>query len=93
MRVKFQYVACADVSVMAQQMQNEKGRFTFRQWNPKMIDTPWREDNDNEDELTCPPACFCCAVVERLVLDAKEEVINRVDTHAGCGPKEMMNEY
>lgn len=37
--------------------------------------------------------CICCYGVEILMKKFFQEVIDRVDTHKGCGPTEMMNEY
>lgn len=93
MRVKFQYVACGEVNVMAQQMQDEKGRYTFRQWNPSKIDAPWGEDNGSETDVHCPLCCICCFAVEKFMKETFQEVIDRVDLHSSCGPKKMMDEY
>jgi len=70
MRIKFKYVACGDVNVMAQQMQNEHGRYTFRQWNPTKIDTPWGENNDSDTDASCPIFCVCCYFVEKFMKEA-----------------------
>ena len=74
-------------------MQDEKGRFTFRQWNPKKIDTPWGMDIDTVVDASCPKACICCYAVEVVMKEFFKETIDRVDIHAHCGPTEMMTEY
>lgn len=75
-------------------MQDEKGRYTFRSWNPKKIDTPWGESNESEVDTSCPMVpCCCCYAVELGMKKFFKEEIDRVDIHAGCGPNEMMNEY
>ena len=45
MRIRFGRTPCGKATVMAQQMQNDDGEFTFRQWNPKMIAAPWGTNN------------------------------------------------
>ena len=54
MRVKFDFVECGPLNVISQQMQDDKGRFTFRQWNPERINVPWGEENDSETDAHCP---------------------------------------
>ena len=45
MRVKLYYVACGDVNVMAQQIQNEDARFTFREWKSTNVYAQLGQDN------------------------------------------------
>jgi hypothetical protein len=93
MRIKFEYVPLGEVNVLAQQMQDEKGRFAFRKWNPRKIDAPWEEDNSGVDPTHCPAFCICCHLVEKSFKEGFEEVIDRVDLHRGCGSKSMLDEY
>ena len=34
-KITWQYVPCGEITVIAQQMTNDKDELTFRQWNPK----------------------------------------------------------
>ena len=81
MRIGFRHSPCGTATVMAQQMQNDDGEFTFRQLNPKMTAAPWGSNNEATKEswendkrfwaLCCLPA-FCIY----LCSDEKDEVIN-----------------
>ena len=64
-RLRWHYVPNQDVTVIAQQVQNDEGTFTFRQWNPEMINARIGEDNDSDKNATCPITCFCCWAVEK----------------------------
>jgi hypothetical protein len=93
MRVKFETVECGPLNVMAQQMQDDKGRFTFRQWNPERTDVPWGEDNGSETDAHCPMACVCCFVVEWCFKNAFQDVIDLQDHDEQGSPMQMLNEY
>ena len=73
MRISFSHRPCGTATVLAQQMKNDDGEYTFRQWNPKLTNAPWGFENDAVEEtwqtswffwvLCFVPACFinkCC---------------------------------
>ena len=58
-------------------MQDDKGTFTFRQWNPEKINVSWDENNDSNTDATCPiMPCCCCWAVEKLFKTYSMEVMN-----------------
>lgn len=92
-RVSFQYDRCADATILAQQIREEKSNLmTFRPWDPtkkqKMEILEAKEGNfdDEEDEPTCCYSCFCCYIcmcVSGCFKLIGEEVID----HAADGMK------
>jgi len=62
--VKWEVVECCTVTVMAQQMQDDKDEYTFRQWNPEKTHAAWGEDNSSPVDRSCPMFCVCCVAVE-----------------------------
>lgn len=75
-RIRWRYVHCRPVSVIAQQIENEKGEFTFRKWNHRRPTVAFGESNDEEIEASCPIACFCCFIVEYFFKLAFPETID-----------------
>jgi hypothetical protein len=75
-RVKWSYIPNQQVTVVAQQMQNDQGAYTFRQWNPDKTEVAWGENNDSNTDATCPVTCICCWIVEKLFKTLAMEVMN-----------------
>ena len=76
-RVSWETAGCTDLTVVAQQIENEKGEFTMRQWNPAKPNVGWNEENDDTSvETSCPMMCVCCFFIEKLFKGAFPEILD-----------------
>ena len=79
MRVWFRYSPCGQTAIMQQQMKNNEGQLSFREWNPKKRDVPWGDDvNGEPDKLWCdhPIACCICHIVNFCFKTIFEETVD-----------------
>lgn len=65
-RISWMKVPCEEITVIAQQIQNDDGIYTMRQWNPTKVDVAYGDNNDSSTDASCPITCICCFVVEKL---------------------------
>ena len=77
-RVKFHYNKCGQTSVLAQQVKDDDGNWTFRKWNPYKINVPYGQGTDAEADSTLGPLLFCyiCAIVNCCMNSMFEEVVD-----------------
>ena len=75
-RISWEFVPCENITIMAQQMENEEREFTFRQWNPNRQNVPWGEENGSSVDPSCPTACICCFCVEMCFKGIFQEVVD-----------------
>ena len=87
MRCWFRYSPCGQTAIIQQQMKNNEGQLSFREWNPKKRDVAWGEDTNGDPETPwCDHPLFCCickivnccfnAVFEETVDVARDGHIN-----------------
>lgn len=76
MRIKWEYAPCDHVDILAQQMENSVGVYSFRQWNPEKADVAWGEDNGSSTDAACPVTCVCCWAVEKVFKSVFQETID-----------------
>ena len=50
MRVTFKYNQCGETSIMAQQIKDPEGGYTFRKWNPLKENVPFEDHTDAEPD-------------------------------------------
>lgn len=77
-RVRFSYNKCGETSVLAQQIKDDDGRWTFRKWNPNKLNVPFGQSTDAEADSTWGPAylCYVCLLVNWMFKAMFEEVVN-----------------
>ena len=77
-RVKFEWSPCDIVTVVAQQIESNKGFRTFRKWNPKKISVPYGQETGADNDRTyCNPICCCVCIVVSYFMDSIfEEVVD-----------------
>jgi hypothetical protein len=83
MRIRYTFVPCGPVTVLAQQMDSPSKHvqpFTFRQWNPENTHSMMGEDNGSSTDTCCPTACICCYCVELCFKTVFQEVVNEIHT-------------
>jgi hypothetical protein len=79
LRVKFDFNKCGETSIIAQQVRDDDGIWTFRKWNPTKTNVPYGQSTDAEADSTLGPliVCYICAAVNCLMsIGPFEEVIN-----------------
>ena len=76
-RIKFHYCPCSQVTIMAQQVQDNEDQYTFRKWNPEKKMVPYGQSTDGEQDSSCGhPLCYICMCVNCLFNTMFEEVID-----------------
>ena len=77
-RIKFHYCQCTQVTIMAQQVQDNEDQYTFRKWNPEKKMVPYGQSTDGEQDSTCgnPLCCYICLCVNCLFNTMFEEVVD-----------------
>ena len=78
-RIKWEYVPCENVSLIAQQVQNLEGVQTFRPYNPERVHVPFGEDNGSPEDATCPITCLCCWIIEKCFKSVFQESVNFIE--------------
>ena len=78
-KIHWEYLPCAPITIMAQQMEDDKSQVSFRQWNPEKRDALWTEDNGSSTRTTCPIACICCFIIEKLFKVAFQETVDYIE--------------
>lgn len=76
-RIKFHYNECGEATIMAQQIQDDEGVYTFRKWNPDKKNVPFGTSTDAEQDTVCSPmCCYICMCVNCLMNSLFEEVVD-----------------
>lgn len=77
-RVRFDYCKCDQASVVAQQIKDHDGKWTFRKWNPYKKNVPYgvSTDADSDSENSSLVFCCVCIVVDKCMNTMFEEVVN-----------------
>ena len=78
MRVTFKYNQCGETSIMAQQIKDPEGGYTFRKWNPLKENVPFEDHTDAEPDQSRGPLLFCymCEIVSWCFGTLFEEAID-----------------
>lgn len=66
---------------MQQQVKDNEGALTFREWNPKKRDVPYGEDTNGvpDQPYACcdnPILCVCCKIVNYCMNQMFEETVD-----------------
>ena len=79
-RVRFHYNTCGIASVMAQQVQNNERKYTFRKWNPNKKAVLFGESTDEDEDIAKenPILCFMCNFVNWMMNAMFDESIDIV---------------
>lgn len=81
MRIKYTFVPCCDVTVVAQQMENPNksvSPYIFRPWNPEKTHAEWGEDTGSSTDATCPATCLPCFIVEKCFKAVFQETVDEI---------------
>ena len=78
-QIHWEYLPCDPITIMAQQMEDDKSQVSFRQWNPEKREALWSEDNGSSSRTSCPVACICCFIIEKLFKVAFQETVDYIE--------------
>ena len=78
-RVWFRKHPCGQVAIMQQQVKDNEGMTTFREWNPKLREVPYGESTNGVADKPCcdhPIACCVCKIVNYCFNSMFEETVD-----------------
>ena len=77
-RISFSYCQCGPTSIIAQQISDPEGGYTFRKWNPLLEKVSFGEKTDAEGDHARLPLIFCyiCECVNLCFNKMFEEVVD-----------------